>query len=218
MTTPSLTIGRPSAIGSLLERLAWRVALSGAGDPVRASDGRPAGWNAPGVRRRGRRREDQAQIEIHDREALVRLLVGGETGGGEAYMDGFWSSPDLAALLRLAARNRESLSLSAGWFRVLADPSHARPPDAAQHARRGAPEHRGPLRPGQRLLPAVPRRDADRLLRSLRDARPDACYAQRNKYRQIAAGAGLSAGQHVLEVGSRWGGFALYAARSSAAA
>ena len=30
MTTPSLTIGRPSAIGSLLERLAWRVALSGA--------------------------------------------------------------------------------------------------------------------------------------------------------------------------------------------
>ena len=33
-------------------------------------------------------------------------------------MDGLWSSPDLAALLRLAARNRESLALSTGWFRV----------------------------------------------------------------------------------------------------
>ena len=145
MTTPSLTIGRSSAIGSLLERLAWRVALSGARtDPVRASDGRPAGWtrrvfgNAP-------RPQDQAQIEIHDREALVRLLVGGETGGGEAYMDGLWSSPDLAALLRLAARNRESLSLSAGWFRVAAAPA-ARSPTGrgaipARRARRNIAAH-----------------------------------------------------------------------------
>ena len=33
-------------------------------------------------------------------------------------MDGLWSSPDLPALLRLAARNREALALSGGWFRV----------------------------------------------------------------------------------------------------
>jgi cyclopropane-fatty-acyl-phospholipid synthase len=36
--------------------------------------------------------------------------------------------------------------------------------------------------------------------------------AQRNKYRRIAEGAGLVPGQHVLEIGSGWGGFALYAA------
>ena len=36
--------------------------------------------------------------------------------------------------------------------------------------------------------------------------------AQRNKYRRIADGAGLTAGMHVLEIGSGWGGFALYAA------
>ncbi len=36
--------------------------------------------------------------------------------------------------------------------------------------------------------------------------------AQRNKYRLIAEGAGLTGGQHVLEIGSGWGGFALYAA------
>ena len=61
--------------------------------------------------------EPAAEIHIHDRDALVKLLVGGETGGGEAYMDGLWSSPDLAGLLRWAALNRESLALSAGWFR-----------------------------------------------------------------------------------------------------
>ena len=172
MTTPSL-IGRSSAIGSLLERLAWRVALSGA---RRIRFGRLTVVLPDGTRRvfgDAAGPEDQAQIEIHDREALVRLLVGGETGGGEAYMDGLWSSPDLAALLRLAARNRESLSLSAGWFRV---PLQIRRSPTGRGAIReeGAPEHRGPLRPGQRLLPAVPRRDADVLLRSLRDARPDA--------------------------------------------
>jgi cyclopropane-fatty-acyl-phospholipid synthase len=36
--------------------------------------------------------------------------------------------------------------------------------------------------------------------------------AQRNKYRIHAERAGLAAGQHVLEIGSGWGGFALYAA------
>ena len=61
--------------------------------------------------------EPSAEIHIHDRRALVKLLVGGETGGGEAYMDGLWSSPDLAGLLRWAALNRDSLALSTGWFR-----------------------------------------------------------------------------------------------------
>jgi cyclopropane-fatty-acyl-phospholipid synthase len=36
--------------------------------------------------------------------------------------------------------------------------------------------------------------------------------AQRNKYRLMAEGAGLVRGQHVLEIGTGWGGFALYAA------
>jgi cyclopropane-fatty-acyl-phospholipid synthase len=36
--------------------------------------------------------------------------------------------------------------------------------------------------------------------------------AQQAKYKRIAEGAGLKAGMHVLEIGSGWGGFALYAA------
>ena len=36
--------------------------------------------------------------------------------------------------------------------------------------------------------------------------------AQRNKYRIIAERAGLRRGEHVLEIGTGWGGFALYAA------
>jgi cyclopropane-fatty-acyl-phospholipid synthase len=60
----------------------------------------------------------RAEMQIHDAAALTRILLHGETGAGEAYMDGLWSSPDLGALLRLAARERESLALAGGWFRV----------------------------------------------------------------------------------------------------
>ena len=38
------------------------------------------------------------------------MLLGGDVGAGEAYMDGLWSSPDLPALLRVAALNREALA------------------------------------------------------------------------------------------------------------
>src|SRR4029078_2334607 len=34
----------------------------------------------------------------------------------------------------------------------------------------------------------------------------------RNKHRLMAEGAALTRGQHVLEIGTGWGGFALYAA------
>ena len=214
MTAPSLTIRRPSAIGSLLERVAWRVALSGA---RRIRFGRLTVVLPDGTRRvfgdAAAASEDQAQIEIHDREALVRLLVGGETGGGEAYMDGLWSSPDLAALLRLAARNRESLALSTGWFRVPLQIrrtlAHRTRRNTQRGARRNIAAHYDLGNDFYRLF-----LDETLTYSCAFFETPDQTLAdaQRNKYRRIAEGAGLSAGQHVLEIGSGWGGFALYAA------
>ena len=76
---------------------------------------------------------------IHDRQALVRLLLGGETGGGEAYMDGLWSSPDLAGLLR--ARGPQPRCTGA-LGRLVPRPGplrpHRRAPRATQHARAAA--------------------------------------------------------------------------------
>ena len=44
---------------------------------------------------------DAGEIRVHDAAAATRLLLGGDIGAGEAYMDGLWSSPDLPALLRV---------------------------------------------------------------------------------------------------------------------
>ena len=153
------------------------------------------------------------EIHIHDRAALARILIDGETGVGRAYMDGLWSSLDLAALIRVAALNRESLTLSAGWWRAPAQLrrtiAHRLKRNTRRQSQRNIEAHYDLGNDFYRLF-----LDETMTYSSAVFARPDQSLsdAQRNKYRIIAEGAGLSVGQHVLEIGSGWGGFALYAA------
>ncbi len=212
MTSRSISVGASSRPERLLASAARRVGLAAAsrvrigGLTVELPDGERHRFGDSTASR-------QAEIRFHDDCALVHMLLHGETGAGEAYMDGRWSSPDLAGLLELAALNRSALALSTGWWRI-----------PAQLARTLA--HRG-----RRNTPTQSRRNiaahydiGNDLYRLFLDETltyssavfetPDQSLAdaQRNKYRLIAEGAGLLAGQHVLEIGSGWGGFALYAA------
>jgi cyclopropane-fatty-acyl-phospholipid synthase len=212
MSAQTLPIGRPAILDSVLERVAMRIALRAA---ERLSEGRLTVVLPNGSRRiYGDRSSDlTAEIRIEDPAALVRMLVGGETGGGEAYVDGLWSSPDLAALLRLAARNREALALSAGWFRVpgqmLRTLAHRRRRNTRACARRNIAAHYDLGNDFYRLF-----LDETLTYSSAVFAAPGQplADAQRAKYAVMAANAGLTAGMHVLEIGTGWGGFALYAA------
>ncbi len=211
MSSPTLSADRSYRAG-WLDRLAWRVALAAA-ERIRIGrlrvvlpDGeiRTFGDDTAG---------DVAEIRIHDREALVRILVGGETGAGEGYMDGLWSSPDLPALLRLAARNRDALALSAGWLRVPAQLgrtiAHRTRRNTRDGSRRNIAAHYDLGNDFYRLF-----LDESMTYSSAVFATVDQSLAeaQAEKYRRVAANAELRAGQHVLEIGTGWGGFALYAA------
>ena len=202
----------PGVADPLLERIAWRVALAAAG---RIRVGRLSVVLPDGSRRvfGDERSELQGEVRLHDPEAVVRMLIGGETGGGEAYMDGLWSSPDLAGLLRVAALNRESLALSAGWFRIPAQLrrtlAHRARRNTGSGSRRNIAAHYDLGNDFYRLF-----LDETLTYSSAVFETPDQSLAaaQRNKYRRVAEGAGLRRGQHVLEIGTGWGGFALYAA------
>ena len=211
--TSRISTGRAPAIAEpLLSRLAWRVALAAAGRlrvgclTVTLPDGSRRDFG-------DRTSELRAEIRIHDRAALVRMLLDGETGGGEAYMDGLWSSPDLPGLLRLAALNRESLALSTGWFRVPGQVrrtlAHRLRRNTRQRSRRNIAAHYDLGNDFFRLF-----LDETMTYSSAVFASPDQSLAaaQRNKYRLMAEGAGLARGHHVLEIGCGWGGFALFAA------
>ncbi len=67
---------------------------------------------------RGAHDGPHGEIRVHDRSAVWRIVFGGEPGAGEAYMDGLWSSPDLAAALMVAALNRDALGVTRGWLRL----------------------------------------------------------------------------------------------------
>ena len=209
----STSVGRfPQLAQPILSRVAWRIATAAAARVkvgrllVVLPDGAQRTFGAAGA-------EPVAEIHIHDSRALVKLLIGGETGGGEAYMDGLWSSPDLAGLLRWAALNRESLSLSTGWFRRPAQlrrtVAHRLRRNTMRQSRRNIAAHYDLGNDFYRTF-----LDDTMTYSSAVFASPDQSLAdaQLNKYRRIAEGAGLIRGQHVLEIGTGWGGFALFAA------
>lgn len=155
----------------------------------------------------------KAEIRVHDRAAARRITLHGDTGAGESYMDGQWSSPDLAALLSLAALNFEALKLADGpLHRITQLPRtllHRSRRNTVSGSRRNIAAHYDLGNDFYRLF-----LDETMTYSSAVFEAPDQSLAdaQRNKYRRMAEGAGLRAGMHVLEIGSGWGGFAIYAA------
>ena len=184
MTAPSQPIRRPPRLGSLLERLAVAGhAGRRRADPVRVPDGRPAGRYTSGVRRRPPPRGPGG-----DRDSRPR----GARAAADRRRHRCWRGVHGRPLVQprpcgpAAARGAEPRG--AGTVgRLVPRPApaspHARPPGASKHATGRPSEHRGPLRPRQRLLPAVPRRDDDVFERSLRSPDQSLADAQRNKYR-----------------------------------
>src|ERR1700679_3579037 len=52
----------------------------------------------------------RAVLDVARDRVFRRLMFGGEIGIAEAYMDGDWTSPDLAAVFEFAARNMNKLA------------------------------------------------------------------------------------------------------------
>ena len=153
------------------------------------------------------------EIHVHDNAAAVRMLVGGDVGAGEAYMDGLWSSPDLPALLRVAALNREALAMPSGWWRL---PLRARRTLVHRTRRNTKTGSRRNIEAHYDLGNDFYRLFLDETMTyssAVFDAPGQSlANAQRRKYAVMAERAGLREGMHVLEIGTGWGGFALHAA------
>jgi cyclopropane-fatty-acyl-phospholipid synthase len=153
------------------------------------------------------------EIDIHDRAAMIRLLIDGETGVGESYMDGQWTSPDLAALLLLAAMNRQELSLVGGWWRAPTQAirvlAHRLRRNTIRQARKNIASHYDLSNELYSLF-----LDESMTYSSAVFAHADQSLetAQRAKYGRVADQAGVQSGMHVLEIGSGWGSFAMYLA------
>ena len=156
--------------------------------------------------------EPQASIRVRDPGAWTALLRGSR-GLAESYVDGLWDSPDLTAVVRVAARNLQGLD---AWRRRLAP---ARVPFQRLRA------------VGRRTTLARAREDihahydlGNDLFELLLDetmmyscgafATPETSLrdAQIAKLELVCDKLDLGSGDHVLEIGTGWGGFAVHAA------
>ena len=151
------------------------------------------------------------------------LLSRGGTGLAESWMRGEWETSDLTAVLEVAARSRDA------WLET--SPARALQ-DAARAARRVRRSDRSRDRRSRRIrslgaVASMPAHynlgndfyalwlDPTMTYSSALFERPDMSLeqAQRAKYARIARAAGIRPGERVLEIGSGWGGFAVFAAR-----
>lgn len=155
---------------------------------------------------------DEATIAVRGEAAFERLLLRGEVGFGEAYVDGLWTSPDLIGLLRLAVRNRAALGMARGWLRLPARAldriRHMRQHNSIAGSRANIQAHYDLGNDFYALF-----LDSTMTYSSAVFPSEDATLekAQREKYARISRLAEIRPGSRVLEVGCGWGGFALHA-------
>ncbi len=154
-----------------------------------------------------------ANLAIHDSAFFTRVATGGEIGLGDAYMDGLWSTTDLVSLVRLMLANRTALSdmpkVVTALSHSLERLAHRARDNSWRGSRRNIREH---YDLGNKFFELF--LDPNLLYSCAIYERPDdsLAAAQVNKLRTICDRLELGPEDHVLEIGTGWGGFALFAA------
>jgi cyclopropane-fatty-acyl-phospholipid synthase len=157
--------------------------------------------------------ELRAEIRVND-PAIWGLVAGnGSIGAGEAYIHGYWSTPDLTAVIRIFVANLEVLDAMEGGLARLGRPLvqglHWLNRNTRQGSRRNIAAHYDLgndlfeqfLDPTMMYSAAMFRSEDDSLEQ-----------AQLNKLERICRKLALKPSDHLLEIGTGWGSMALYAA------
>ncbi|NIR43716.1 MAG: class I SAM-dependent methyltransferase [Gemmatimonadetes bacterium] len=155
----------------------------------------------------------RAIVRVHDPAFYRRLLLDGDVGAGESYIRGEWSSDDLVALVRLVIANAgalEAVTLLAWVGGLLGRARHWMRRNTLRGAKRNIQAHYDLSNEFFAFF-----LDRSMTYSCAYFERPDASLleAQLAKYRRLAEKARLRPGEHVLEIGCGWGGFAEFAAR-----
>ncbi|MEO7405213.1 MAG: cyclopropane-fatty-acyl-phospholipid synthase family protein, partial [Burkholderiales bacterium] len=160
--------------------------------------------------------EPTAAIAIHDWAVFTEVTARGDVAFAEAFMRGAWTSPDPAALFDVLARNRAALeravygNVFGRWFDRLrhllrSNTRAGSRKNIAAHYDLGNAFYALWLDRSMTYSSALFDGDATRSLAS----------AQTAKYARVLERLSVQPGQHILEIGCGWGGFAEYAVRTA---
>jgi len=155
--------------------------------------------------------------EIHILDAAVWGMVAsnGSIGAGEAFIHGYWSSPDLTAVVRVFVSNLEVLDALEGGLAKLSRPFVQGLHWLNRNTRKGSQKNiaahydLGNDLFEQFLDPTMMYSAAQFL-----SAEDSLEQAQLNKLERICQKLALKPEDHLLEIGTGWGSMALYAAQN----
>ncbi|MBC7156673.1 MAG: class I SAM-dependent methyltransferase [Rhodobacteraceae bacterium] len=154
-----------------------------------------------------------AEVHVADPDIFARLIREGDLGFCEAYLDGGWSTPDLQAFMDLMHDGNEAVYdgfPGMGLVRAFERARHWLRRNTRAQAARNIAHHYDLGNAFYRLWLDDTMTYSSGLFATGQESLE---AAQRAKYAAMADRIGAAPGEHVLEIGCGWGGFAEYAAK-----
>ena len=157
----------------------------------------------------------KATITIHDQKAYSRILWGGSIGAGEAYVEGLWSSDNLVDVIRLFSRNLATLEKHEQRFGFLLNIINMFKHRLNRNSKAGS---RTNIAAHYDLSNEMYEVFLDKAMQYSSGIFPLETTtleeAQQHKLKTICEALNLSEDDHLLEIGTGWGGLACYAAQN----
>jgi cyclopropane-fatty-acyl-phospholipid synthase len=154
-----------------------------------------------------------ARIDIHDHELFARMIREGYLGFCEAYLDGGWSTPDLQAFMDLVNSGNDRMYNGYPGQKLVEIFEKIRfwlQRNSKGQARKNISYHYDLGNEFYRLWLDDTMTYSSALFQTGQESLE---AAQTAKYASMIDEMGAKPGDHVLEIGCGWGGFAEYAAR-----
>jgi cyclopropane-fatty-acyl-phospholipid synthase len=155
----------------------------------------------------------RATVTVVDPHTYLEVALGGTIGVSEAYRAGFWTCDDLTSLIRIFVLNRDLLDAMEGGLASLSRPLfrtlHWWNRNTRSGSRRNIAAHYDLGNEFFRLM-----LDETMMYSCGYFERPDATLAEASRAKNdcICRKLELSPSDHLLEIGTGWGGFAIHAA------
>ncbi|MEE4662177.1 MAG: cyclopropane-fatty-acyl-phospholipid synthase family protein [Halieaceae bacterium] len=161
----------------------------------------------------GKPGEPQAEVFVHSADVYQKVLTGGALGSGEAYMQGDWSATDLTEVIRLFTANLavlHDMNAKKSWLRKTGLAlAHALNNNTLKGSKRNISAHYDLGNDFFELF-----LDRSMMYSSAVYPRPDADLeeAAAHKLDLLCQQLELGPDDHLLEIGTGWGGLAVHAA------
>ncbi len=155
-----------------------------------------------------------AELHIHTDDLFARLIREGDLGFCDAYLDGDWSTPDLQAFMDLVHHGNENVYdgfPGMGLVRRFEQLRFWLQRNSKAQARKNISYHYDLGNDFYGLWLDETMTYSSALFE--KDAQQSLEAAQTAKYKSMVDQMGVKPGDHVLEIGCGWGGFAEYAAK-----